>query len=54
MEKERRLVNREVELSGDFEPETQEDFARLLKKDPNSAEIWIRLLLSSVSFCRIY
>ncbi|VDP43076.1 unnamed protein product [Heligmosomoides polygyrus] len=44
MEKERRLVNREVELSGDFEPETQEDFARLLKKDPNSAEIWIRYI----------
>ncbi|PIO69559.1 hypothetical protein TELCIR_08613 [Teladorsagia circumcincta] len=42
MEKERRLANREVELSGDFEPETQEDFARLLRKDPNSAEIWIR------------
>ncbi|KAK6058909.1 S1 RNA binding domain protein [Cooperia oncophora] len=44
MEKERRLTNREVELSGDFEPETQEDFARLLRKDPNSAEIWIRYI----------
>ncbi|PIO55981.1 tetratricopeptide repeat protein, partial [Teladorsagia circumcincta] len=44
MEKERRLANREVELSGDFEPETQEDFARLLRKDPNSAEIWIRYI----------
>ncbi|XGW17333.1 hypothetical protein V3C99_002159, partial [Haemonchus contortus] len=43
-EKERRLANREVELAGDFEPESQEDFARLLRKDPNSAEIWIRYI----------
>ncbi|RCN41929.1 hypothetical protein ANCCAN_12143 [Ancylostoma caninum] len=42
MEKERRLVHREVELSSDQQPETQEDFARLLRKDPNSAELWIR------------
>ncbi|KHJ90975.1 tetratricopeptide repeat protein [Oesophagostomum dentatum] len=44
MEKERRLIHREVELSGDLQPETQEDFARLLRKDPNSAELWIRYI----------
>ncbi|RCN28881.1 hypothetical protein ANCCAN_25370 [Ancylostoma caninum] len=44
MEKERRLVHREVELSSDQQPETQEDFARLLRKDPNSAELWIRYI----------
>ncbi|KAK6741823.1 hypothetical protein RB195_009599 [Necator americanus] len=44
MEKERRLIHREVELSGDLQPETQEDFARLLRKDPNCAELWIRYI----------
>uniref|UniRef100_A0A0K0DLM4 TPR_REGION domain-containing protein n=1 Tax=Angiostrongylus cantonensis TaxID=6313 RepID=A0A0K0DLM4_ANGCA len=44
MEKERVLVSRETELSGDLNPETHEDFARLLRKDPNSAEIWIRYI----------
>ncbi|KAJ1375061.1 hypothetical protein KIN20_038284 [Parelaphostrongylus tenuis] len=44
MEKERLMVNREIKLSGDLVPETQEDFSRLLRKDPNSAEIWIRYI----------
>ncbi|KJH53150.1 dual specificity phosphatase, catalytic domain protein [Dictyocaulus viviparus] len=44
IEKERALASRETQLSCDFLPDTQEDFDRLLRKDPSSSEIWIRYI----------